>query len=250
MRIVSTSQRLISLLLAILLLGTLVACQAQPEQSNAESAPAAAAPVATTQAQPATAASAENAQPASGETAGVKRFQISQAGTEARFYIDEVLMGQDKTVVGVTSGVEGEITVDPANPTNAQISPITINARDFTTDSGNRNGAIRRFILQSNQDAYQFIHFEPTAIEGLPTAVTIGEPFAFTVTGNLTIRDITRPETFQMKVTANSADELTGVGSTTVLRDNYDLTIPRVPAVAGVADEVKLEIEFTAHAAP
>ena len=58
-----------------------------------------------------------------------------------------------------------------------------------------RNGAIRRFILQSDRDENQYIVFTPAAIEGMPDAVAVGEPFSFQVTGDLTIRDVTRPET-------------------------------------------------------
>ncbi len=179
---------------------------------------------------------------------GAVTFQIVPEGTEARFSIYELLMGQDKTVIGRTSLVEGQITVDPANPSGATISPIQIDARDLTTDSGRRDGAIRRFVLQSNQDNYQYILFEPTSIEGLPESVAMGEPFEFTVIGDLTIRDVTKEERFTVTVTVNSVTELVGLGTTTLLRSDYGLTIPSVPSVANVAEEVPLEIEFTAVA--
>ncbi len=179
--------------------------------------------------------------------AGAKTFQLT-TGTEARFAIDEVLMGQDKRVVGVTSLVEGQITVDPANPSSAQIGPIRIDARDLTTDSDRRNSAIQRFVLQSNQDAYRYITFTPTAVEGLPATIAIGEPFQFTVTGDLTIRDVTLAQTFPMTVTANTEDELVGSGATTIMLADYQLSIPSVPSVAWVDDKVTLEIAFTATA--
>jgi polyisoprenoid-binding protein YceI len=181
-------------------------------------------------------------------TTGAITFQLVQAGTEARFNIYELLMGQDKTVVGTTSAVEGAITVDPANPAATTISPIRIDARTLKTDSDRRDGAISRFVLQTNQDAYQYIVFTPTAITGLPAAVAIGDAFEFTVTGDLTIRDVTKEEIFTVTVTANSATELVGLGTTTLLRSDYGLTIPSVPSVANVAEEVPLEIEFTAIA--
>jgi polyisoprenoid-binding protein YceI len=112
---------------------------------------------------------------------------------QARFTLDEQLMGQPKTVIGVTSLVQGEISVDPADPASAQIGVLQIDARDLTTDSDRRNGAIRRWILQSDQDQYRYITFEPTSIEGLPETVTIGEPFTFSVAGNLKIRDVVHP---------------------------------------------------------
>jgi polyisoprenoid-binding protein YceI len=249
-------------ILAVMVL--LAACQsAEPEPASVTTE----APVAATEA-PAEASSEDTSQPAvdtptpapeaavetssqqaAPATAGVKIFQIVQDGSEARFTLDEQLMGQPKTVIGVTSLVQGEISVDPTDPASAQIGVLQIDARDLTTDSDRRNGAIRRWILQSDQDQYRYITFEPTSIEGLPETVTIGEPFTFSVAGNLKIRDLVHPETFQMTVTANSEDELVGLGSTTVLRENYQLTIPSVPSVANVSEEVKLEIEFTARSA-
>lgn len=246
----------------LLLLATVAACQSSTSESAAPventpaptptaAAAAETAPTAvvtstteTTTTVETTTTTASDAQPAA--SGGTKTFQLTQEGTEARFYIDEVLMGQDKRVLGVTSQVEGQITLDPANPSSAQIGAIRINARDFTTDSERRNGAIQRFVLESNQDQYQYITFEPTAIAGLPASVTIGQPFSFTVTGNLTIRDITREETFQISVTANSETEVVGLGSTTIARANYELSIPSVPSVANVSEEVLLEIQFRA----
>ncbi len=80
----------------------------------------------------------------------------------------------------------------------------------------------------------------------MPESVVIGEPFSFTVTGDLTIVDTTRPETFTLTVTADSERELHGSAATTVLRADYDIRIPSVPAVAGVSEEAGLEFDFVA----
>jgi polyisoprenoid-binding protein YceI len=178
----------------------------------------------------------------------LQTFSVVPDGSEARFYINEVLFGQPKTVVGVTSDVTGEIRLDPNNPSASEIGEITINARDLTTDADRRNGAIRRFILQTDQDQNQYITFMPTAIDGMPDAVTVGDPFEFQVTGDLQIRDVVATETFNVTVTPVSETEITGTASATVLRGDYGLTIPEVPSVTGVEEEVGLEFEFTAVA--
>ncbi|MBV7339633.1 hypothetical protein KFU94_67760 [Chloroflexi bacterium TSY] len=67
---------------------------------------------------------------------------------QARFHIDEILRGEDVTVVGKTSMVTGEITINPANLAQTEIGPIQVDARDLATDSRRRN-TIRRFILGS-----------------------------------------------------------------------------------------------------
>ena len=131
---------------------------------------------------------------------------------------------------------------------SAEIAAITINARDLTTDNDRRNGAIRRFILQSERDEYQHIVFEPGSVEGLPASVAVGDTFQLQVSGNLTVRDVTNPVTFDVTVTPASESEISGVGVATVNYPDFGLAIPEVPSVTGVEDEVRLEIEFRAVA--
>jgi polyisoprenoid-binding protein YceI len=78
----------------------------------------------------------------------------------------------------------------------------------------------------------------------------VGQPFSFTITGDLTIRDITRSVTFNVTVTPESQDRLTGTASAAINRADYQLTIPSVPRVAGVSEQVTLELEFTAVRVP
>jgi polyisoprenoid-binding protein YceI len=79
--------------------------------------------------------------------------------------------------------------------------------------------------------------------------VVIGERFSFTVTGDLTVVGESRPETFNLTVTANSPTEISGTGTTVIRYDEYGISIPSVPAVARVDEEVRLELAFVALAA-
>ena len=175
-------------------------------------------------------------------------FAIDQSKTEARFTLNEKLMGSPKTVVGVTPLVDGKIQIDLAAPTKATISPIQIDARDFKTDSNMRNGAIRRFILQTNNDANRYIVFTPKAIEGWPQSAKAGDTLALKISGDLTISGVTKPVTFDATVKAVSDQELEGLAKTQVLRSDFNLQIPSVPSVADVTDEVQLELQFAAKA--
>jgi polyisoprenoid-binding protein YceI len=170
-------------------------------------------------------------------------------GSQARFYISEVLLGNDKTVEGVTSDVTGDIQFDLASPSTATVGTITINARDLTTDDNRRNGQIQNRILEASKDEFQYITFEPTSITGLPETAAIGDTFNVQMIGNLTIHGMTLEKTFDVAVTVASESQLTGLGSTTITHQEYELSIPRVPLVASVEDEVRLEIEFNAVAA-
>ncbi len=177
---------------------------------------------------------------------GFQYFSIVGQESRVRFMLNEELRGQPVRVVAETDQVAGCIYIDAANPQNTILAPIEINVRTLETDSENRNRAIRSQILESAKDEYEFTQFVPTAISGLPSAVTIGQAFTFQVTGDLKLRDITNSVTFEITVTPINETRIEGKGTAQVTRDEYDLNIPSVPGVANVSDEVDLEIEFVA----
>lgn len=173
-------------------------------------------------------------------------FEIVQAESQARFFIDEVLRGNPVRVLGVTDQVAGQLAVDPANPTAAQVGKILVNARTLTTDNENRNRAIKNAILRT--DAFEFITFEPAELIGLPESAAVGQSFDFQIAGNLTIRDRTLPVTFDVTLTPVSETRLEGLARTVVRYADFGLVIPSVPSVTGVDENVTLELEFVAVA--
>lgn len=236
--------------MGLIIMAVLFACQSQITEEAESTAvptppPTSAAPTNTPE-QTAIPAAEPTVTPA---PAILRTFAIAAEQSEVRFFIDELLFGEPKTVVGRTNQITGTIQLDLNRPDAVELDPIEINARDLTTDSSFRNRALRSQILDSAEDAYQFITFTPTEIDGLTgeTAV-IGQPVSFNLIGDLQIRDISNTVTFVMSATAVSETELTGFGVVTVLRSDYDLNIPSVTGVADVADEVRLEIDFIAVA--
>ncbi len=195
-------------------------------------------------------ATAQPQQEAESESADMpavsQTFTIVAEESEARFIIEEELLGQPKTVIGVTNAISGELMVDAVNPAASAIGPIQIDAGTFVTDDNRRNGAIRRFILQTNQ--YQFITFTTTELVGLPDAVAVGDEVEFEINGDLTVRDITNPALFVITLQVVSESELRGSAATIVARENFNLTIPQVPSVANVGTELIVEFDFVARA--
>jgi polyisoprenoid-binding protein YceI len=171
-------------------------------------------------------------------------FVILPGDSEARFYIDEILRGQPKKVEGVTQEVSGSLLIESLDPLTVSMQPIEIQAANFVTDNNFRNRAINDAILQSGR--YPTITFTPTSIDGLPGSAQVGQTYVFVVTGELTIRDITSPATFQVTLNAESEDLITGSASTTINRSDYQLNIPSVPQVADVSEQVLLEFDFSA----
>lgn len=175
-------------------------------------------------------------------------FRISQEESQVEFNIFEVLNGADKTVVGTTTEVAGDILVNLANPAASEMGSISINARTFATDDSRRDNAIARFVLQSEADGNEFITFQPTNLTGLPASVSVGATVEFQVTGNLTIAGVTKAVTFEVTATLASAEKLVGSAEAIVPLTDFNLTIPDVPFVASVGDEVTLKLSFVADA--
>jgi len=187
-----------------------------------------------------------SASAATAAPANVVVFNIVPDSSEVRFILNEVLRGSPNTVTGRTNQVAGQIGVDFTTPANSQVGEIKIDARALTTDNELRNRAIRGQILQSSQDQFEFITFKPTSITGLPDTVTVGQPITFQIAGDLTIRDITKPATFDVIVTPASKTQISGSANATIQRSDYNLTIPTAPGVADVDQAVRLEMDFVA----
>lgn len=173
-------------------------------------------------------------------------FEIDKTQSEVRFEIDEVLRGNDFRVTGTTSEVAGQIRVDFDDPAASEVGEIVINVRTLSTDDSLRDRAIRSRILNTSDEENEFARFVPTALEGLPGEVAVGESFPVTVTGDLTLSGTTQPVTFAGQITLASRSRLEIEATASVLHADFNLSIPAVPMVASISDEVLLAVNLVA----
>lgn len=186
--------------------------------------------------------------PAAVPQGGTVVYQISQADSQVRFNIYELLRGQPKDVIGITNQVAGQVAVDINDLSTVQLGEIVINARTLETDDSRRNQAIRNRILFTDQ--FEYITFAPTQVSGLSGSAAPGQTFTFQVTGDLTIKDITRPVTFDVAVTMETPDRLVGSGQTSIALADFNLVVPSVPFVANVGETMALELDFVLTPTP
>ena len=193
-------------------------------------------------------AGAGTSQPAGASVAsGLTVFQIIPAESKVSFTISEDLNGSPNTVVGTTTLVAGQVALNPQDLSQTQVGAIQVDARGLATDNNRRNGAIRNFIL--NSDQYEYITFTPKTITGLTGAGQAGQPYTFQITGDLKIRDVTKSVTFAVTAQGASPTQISGTAKATVNRSDYNLNIPSVPNVANVGEQVALQIDFVATSA-
>lgn len=189
---------------------------------------------------------ASTASTAASVAGGTVLLELTQE-TTATFTLGEVLRGEPKTVVGSATTVAGQVEVGLEDLATSRIGEILINARTFATDSSFRDRAVKGPILDT--DTFEFISFTPTTIDGLSGSAVVGEALSFTVAGDLRIRDVTAPVTFEVTATLAEAGRLEGTATAEVLRSTFGLEIPSVADVANVTDEVMITLEFVAAAA-
>lgn len=173
-------------------------------------------------------------------------FRIAPEESLARFSVDETIPAG--TAIGTTNQIAGDFIIDFANPSNSQLGVIRINLRTLRTDDPARDNSIRCCVLLTSQNAYEFTEFVPTAISGLPEQASIGQVVDFQVTGNLSLRGVTRPVTFSVTLTLESQQAVRGVAQAILNRSDFDILDDEMLAYHGVAEQVTLDFDFVARA--
>lgn len=177
----------------------------------------------------------------------IKTLAMIEEESSIEFSIGEILREKDFTVVGNTNKILGKISVLNEDEKNIYVSigEILVDARDFKTDSENRDRAISGFILRStNNDNYNFIKFVPE--ENSITLDKGGKDSKVELKGALTISGITNPATFSVSLNTKEG-AVSGNGYATIKRSDFDLKIPSVPFVAEVDDEFFVKVNIIAR---
>jgi polyisoprenoid-binding protein YceI len=172
------------------------------------------------------------------------RLVLSPAGTAARYRVRERLVGHDlpNDAVGETKTLSGAISIDSSGKVIRQASKFVVNADTFVSDQRRRDGYVRGRLLES--DTYPEVVLVPTAVSGISLPLPISGSRPFEMTGDLTVRGVTRPTIW--KGTAQFQDgRVTGSAATSFTFDDIQMEQPRVPVLLSVADTIRLEIDFS-----
>jgi polyisoprenoid-binding protein YceI len=186
----------------------------------------------------ATSVHSSTAAPASDDTV---RLTLVAGDNEARYRVREQLarLSFPTDAVGATRVVSGTIAAK-TDGTVLPESKVQVDLRTLTSDEAQRDRFIKNDPLQTSR--YPFAVFAPTALQGLSLPIQSG-PVAFKLVGNLTIRDVTKPVTWDVKGMVNG-DEATGQATTSFNFDYFNLSKPSVFVVLTVEDPIHLEIDL------
>jgi polyisoprenoid-binding protein YceI len=96
-------------------------------------------------------------------------------------------------------------------------------------------------VLQT--DKYPNAVFVPTKVEALPLSLPPASNVSFKLIGDLTIRDVTKPVTWD--VTCESqGNQGTCHATTSITFGDFNITQPRVPLVLSIQDHITLETDL------
>lgn len=244
-------------LLTILLTVIMSACKVQTPPIPTELAPASEAtlpaltntPSVVVTEQPASPGS-ESPEPTSTEqttSSGTTLYRIVVGESKLQYEVGEVFLNQNNrfnVAVGVTTQINGDIIVDLADPTKSSLGPLTADISQFTSDNNRRDNALRDRFIESNR--YPTVTFVVNEITGLPDSYQPGQQVQLLIVGDLTIRETTRPVTFDAIVSIQ-ADTLTGEATTTILMSDFGFGPIDIAGILKTEDEAKVTLNLVAR---
>ncbi len=188
-------------------------------------------------------------------TSNLRTFIIVPEESQASYIVDEeffeaaldkygINIGQVDTV-GTTQNIEGQLQINLADLSDPLgTNRFTVNLASLTSDQSLRDTWLRERGPQFNQ--FPLAEFVATGVADAPTSYTDGEEVQFKMLGDLTIRDITQPATFDVTATLNG-DTVTGVATADLRMTDFGIEPPNFANTLTVADEFTVRVEFTAR---
>ena len=173
--------------------------------------------------------------------AGTKtKWKLDPTHTVVEFSAKHLMIS---TVKGRIADIEGTINIDEKNPRNPSVE-ATLKTASIDTRTDQRDDHLRSGDFL-NVEKYPEIKFRSTRFDG--------DRKAFKLTGDLTIRDVTRPITLDVEFEGQTKDPWGGerVGFSAkgkIDRRDFGLTWNQVLEAGGVAvgNEIKIGIEVEA----
>lgn len=170
-------------------------------------------------------------------------YVVAPEGNEARYFAREQLAGVSfpNDAIGVTRGISGTIVVDEAGKLVPADSRIVVDVTQLKSDRDRRDGYVRRRTLETEK--YPNVTLVPKEITGLSSPLPDSGRATFQLLGDLTIKGVTRPTTWQVSARFRG-DTVSGTASTSFTFDDFQMEKPKVSVVLSVQDTLHLQYDF------
>jgi len=155
------------------------------------------------------------------------------------------------TAVGTTQAIDGKFQLDATRPVPILGDNVfTVRLSTLTSNQQKRDDYLRELRDDGGPsfDAYPLATFKATGITSHSPDVDSSE-IDYQLSGDLTVRDTTRRVVFDVKGRV-AGDTLSGAARTQILLSDFGIGPIRFAEILSVADEVEIEVVFTARAQP
>lgn len=187
------------------------------------------------------AASVSAGNPASGSN--VIRLVAVPSKSEARYRVREQLasLSLPSDAIGKTNAISGTIVGKTDGTIVSSDSKFVVDLRTLVSDRSQRDGFLQSNVLQTSR--FPNAVFVPTQTQGLNSPVPTSGQATFKLIGDLTIRDVTKPVTWDVTC-KGEGNEGTCQATTNFTFEYFNITQPRVPVVLSVVDNIVLELDI------
>jgi polyisoprenoid-binding protein YceI len=183
--------------------------------------------------------------PAVKPAGSLRSFRILPEGSETAYHITEQFadLATITNATAITSLIEGEIQLDLKSQPVVQAVEMTVDLRGLKSDDPNRDEKLADRWVVTNR--FPYATFVSTGIRDFPVQYREGEAVSFALDGDLTIRDVTRPVTFQVQASLEG-DTLAGSAQASILMSDFGIDPPSLLGFVTVEDEVEITVRVTA----
>ena len=184
------------------------------------------------------------------ESAASGVMVVVSDGSVARYSVTEQLARLSSPIdaVGETGDVEGAIVFESDGSVDPARSAFTVALAGLTSDESRRDGYVRDRVFDTSQ--YPNAELTITGVEGLDWPFPDSGETTFQLMGDLTIRDVSSPVTWDVEAQSAGGGVVTGQARTTVTFDQFELSKPALAFIISVEDEIRLELDINATIEP
>ena len=188
-----------------------------------------------------------------GEGGETYTFVVDTPSSQASYIVNEEFFADalsklgispgKRVVIGTTPGVSGQLELNFGNPDLVEGATFTVDMTGLATDQDQRDEWLQDNAIATATFAEST--FVATGVTGLPASYTTGQEISFQLTGDLTVRDMTRSVTFDVTaVLAN--DVIVGTAVLPVQLTDFGIDPPDFANTLTVADPFRIEIQLQA----
>jgi polyisoprenoid-binding protein YceI len=169
------------------------------------------------------------------------RLDIAQ-GTKASYRVREQLLGFNfpNDAVGTTQAVSGHLLLG-ADGVVSSGSKLTVDLRTLKSDDERRDNYLRDRTLQTGR--FPLAEFVPRRIAGVTLPLPTSGKAAVQIIGDMTVHGVTSELSWSVDATF-TADRVTGQAKTSFPFSKFGLTLPRLPGLLSVDDNIRLELDL------